>query len=531
MRRWVIGCGVAAALAAAGAGGYLYIERRVEASAQQVLLRTFAPEGAKYSSLHYSLLDDRLEIESLAVEAPLAPLKPMHAARVSVLGIDPLGLRAVLAGTGAPQTLIYTGLVVESARGERAEAELLQISGIDFRRIPAAASDWRTIAVIDEKPASLMLTGLKFTAPDGDAAIERVVVAEIALPSPLRLDSHPSPDEIRVLLAGMTLRRAEIQGLDVRARSGERVQVKLRLASIRDVAPGRVGSIAIKGLDVESEKAAMSLRSVAVADIAYRPRSEAVRAKLSARNAPFPAWLPGDIRVGHFDLTGFRLGVADQVGITLAGIHASVTGTPAIATAGEARIERLAFDLSKLPPTPAFDPGRDGFEQLTLDVDARSTYDPERKVLEIPRYAIELEDRGVLTLSFALGEYVVDEGSDDPDVARERLMAATVRRAELSYEDRSLFNSLLRLSARRGNSEPEAVRAGVIDAIEKLKLKAPGDADWGAMLDAAEGFVKEPKSLTLTAVPPKPLTVQGLVLAAILGDAVALRKALGATAR
>jgi hypothetical protein len=97
----------------------------------------------------------------------------------------------------------------------------------------------------------------------------------------------------------------------------------------------------------------------------------------------------------------------------------------------------------------------------------------------------------------------------------------------VSYEDRSLFNSLLKMSAKRGGTEPEVVRARMIDGIEKLKLKAPGDADWTAMLDAVEGFMKEPKTITFTAAPPKPLTIQGLVLATVLGDAVALRKALG----
>jgi hypothetical protein len=451
----------------------------------------------------------------------------MRAERLSVLGIDPLGLRAILTGAKGPQTLIYTGLVVEAAKGERAEAELLQISGVDFQRIPAAASALQAMAVIGEKPASLTLTGFKFTAPDGDAEIERIAVTDIALPSALRLDANPSPDEIRMLLAGMTLRQAEVQGLDSHVRGREPVHVKLRRVSVGDVVPGRIGSIAIEGFDVEGEKATMALASISVADIAYRLRSEAVRAKLLARSPPVPAWLPADVRVGHFDLADLRLGVPNEAGITLARIHASMTGTPAIITGGEARIEKLALDLSKLPPTPAFDPKGDGFETLTIDVDARSTYDPGTKILEMPRYAIEIEDRGALTMSFALGDFVADEGSDDPDVARERLMAATIRRAEVSYEDRSLFNSLLKMSAKRGGTEPEVVRARMIDGIEKLKLKAPGDADWTAMLDAVEGFMKESKTITFTAAPPKPLTVQGLVLAAVLGDAVALRKALG----
>jgi len=86
---------------------------------------------------------------------------------------------------------------------------------------------------------------------------------------------------------------------------------------------------------------------------------------------------------------------------------------------------------------------------------------------------------------------------------------------------------VLELLAQSHKKDAEAIRADAVAAIEKAKLQAPLDAEWAAMIDAIAAFMRHPKTITATATPPLPLTIQGLALVAGLNSPTALRKGLG----
>jgi hypothetical protein len=123
----------------------------------------------------------------------------------------------------------------------------------------------------------------------------------------LRSDARPSADEIRSLLAGAKLQQAEIQGFDLQTQGRDAVHVTLRRLSIGGVAPGRIGAIAIEGISEEAAKINMSLASVSISDIAYRPRSETARARDRGRGLVLPEWLPGYRATSSSDVSISRI--------------------------------------------------------------------------------------------------------------------------------------------------------------------------------------------------------------------------------
>ena len=139
------------------------------------------------------------------------------------------------------------------------------------------------------------------------------------------------------------------------------------------------------------------------------------------------------------------------------------------------------------------------------DVDVKSTYDPATKMLEVPRYAFVLPKLGSLTVSLSLGNLVYDEGTDDPLVAMQRILAAELRRFEIRYDDDSLARRLLEAAAKRGNSDVETVRSGLIDQVELQKAAMEQNPALGEMLDAVIAFLKDPHAITIALAPPKPL--------------------------
>jgi len=309
MMRWVLGCGIAAAvLVGGGTGGYLYAQRESEAAVERMFDPTFTAAGVSHKPGRYSLLSDRWELDDLTAETLPQQPKGLRIAHLSIAGLDPLGLRSALPGVGnAVPTMIATGIEVEAKPEVHADIERLEISGVDPRSALGAAAGLPVVASVGEMPASLTVTGLKITKADAAASIERIAVAGLELASVLRSDARPSADEIRSLLAGAKLQQAEIQGFDLQTQGRDAVHVTLRRLSIGGVAPGRIGAIAIEGISEEAAKINMSLASVSISDIAYRPRSETARARDRGRGLVLPEWLPGYRATSSSDVSISRI--------------------------------------------------------------------------------------------------------------------------------------------------------------------------------------------------------------------------------
>jgi len=353
----------------------------------------------------------------------------------------------------------------------------------------------------------LSLTGVKTRSDQIEASAERISFTGLKSPLPPSvLVSDAPPEAMTAWLSAFALDKAEIAGADVRALAGDKGHTSLRRIAIEGIGPGRVGSIALEALAVEAKDGRMQLGSAALAGVTYRPRSAKARLSAAALGMPNFDWMPGRVFFERFAIGAVTVSVPGATEVTLKDVHATMAGSIVQATAFDLQLSELAIDLSKVPPSPlGVTPADIGISSLLLNVDVKSTYDPATKIMEIPRYAFTLPKLGSLTMAASLGNLVYDESSDDPMVAMQHILAATLRRFEIRYDDDSLASRLFDFAAKQGKSDVETVRAGLIAQVEQQKALMQQSLEIAAMLDVIIAFLKEPHSLTVVLAPPNPL--------------------------
>jgi hypothetical protein len=351
---------------------------------------------------------------------------------------------------------------------------------------------------------SLSLVGVKSHSGQFDSSVEKLSFSGLKNPLPA---ASAGLSELRGWLAQLELEKAEIAGLDFRALGNDSGNAGIRLLSLEGVAPGKVGAIALEGVAIDTkEGAGLHLGSVELAGLAYRPRSASAKAAAGLLGLPGADWLPGRMFFDRFALSDLSVAVPGAADVTLKEVRSAMAGTIAQATGFDFQVNEFSLDLTKLPASPiAFDPGDLGLSRLVLNIDAKSTYDPATKVLEIPRYAFVLPKLGSLTVSALLGNLAYDDDADDPMVAMQRILAAELRHFEIRYDDDSLARRLMELAAKQQNSDLETVRSGLIDQIELERVTLSENPALGEMLDVMIAFLRDPHAITIAIAPAKPL--------------------------
>jgi len=491
MVKWIASALVALVLVVAAGwwGVGYYNQQRAERQFDSVV-RPFLPGGAEHGAIRYAAAGDRLEIDDIVAKDEAAGLTSIRIAHTTVAGVS------------APRldSLRLEKLVVEGAAGDRVEIEEVTAGGVDLAAVknPPGSGTAATAPPVE----SLSIAGLKSHSGQFDAAVEKLSFGGLKTPLPAR---GAGPDELRAWLAKLELDKAELAGVDFRATGDDTGHAAIRRLTVSGVAPGKLGEIALEGLSVDAKDAAgLRLGSVELAGLAYRPRSEAAEAAAAMLGLAGAHWLPGRLFFDRFAVGDVSIAALGGVDVTLKEIRSTMAGTIAQATGFDFQVSELSLDLTKLPVTLLGDPAALGIPQLVLNIDAKSTYDPATKLLEITRYAFVLPKLGSLTMSARIGNIASDDGTDDPMAAMQRILAAELRRFEIRYDDDSLARRLMEIAAKQQNSDVETVRSSLIDQVELQK------ADLAAMLDVVIAFLKDPHSLTIAVEPPKPLPVSTL---------------------
>ena len=213
--------------------------------------------------------------------------------------------------------------------------------------------------------------------------------------------------------------------------------------------------------------------------------------------------------IGRLQFSDLAIHVPNGADVTLQGIEANLTGDVELTTGGALHLKQLGLDFSKLPIPPGpFSPAALGYSKLFFDLDAQSTYDPETKSLDMPHFILAAPQVGTLGLSARFDNVRDDRQSIDPQERMQTYMDVVLARAELRYDDDSLTGRILAALAKLQKSDVGTVRDGLLrqlDAVKEASAQKPGIEP---IIDAVQGFLRDPHSLTFVIAPPKPLSFQ-----------------------
>ena len=407
--------------------------------------------------------------------------------------------------------------VISGGQAAHYEVDKIEASGIDIAA-SAALLDQGPEALTDQTyyaPAETVTwDGMHTTMGLLDATVRHAEARGTKLrriATAFTGDVPVSPDRLAQLVAAVAFDKVEYDGLDARIAGKDAAHVTLDRLAVADVVPGRIGKVALESLAADVAGGRVTLGSVALDGLSYQPRSAKARASLTALGFPSGGVMPDRLFFQRFALRDLASEATGRKVLTLKAIDASMEGSIALTTAFDFKVGNFTVDLSRLPPSPyGWSPTDLGITELVLDVDMEGRYDPAAKTLEVPRYAFVLPGLGSLIMTLSLGDLTIDANSDDPVQALQHLIAATLRRFEIRYEDDSLANRLLAYSAKRSNQDLDTFRTALIAQLETQARAILIDTPRAQMLDAVIAFLKAPKAITILVEPPKPVTLATL---------------------
>lgn len=148
-----------------------------------------------------------------------------------------------------------------------------------------------------------------------------------------------------------------------------------------------------------------------------------------------------------------------------------------------------------------------GYDKIEVNITAAGTWDPDGAVLSVDELTLESVDMGSLSASLVLGgatAALVDRlngATPDHTVAND----LTLETASLTYEDASLAGRILDQQA-KAVGQDRAAFAEQISAALPLMLSMIGNPGFQEKLaNAASMFLKDPKNITISVEPAKPL--------------------------
>ncbi|HTZ77366.1 MAG TPA: hypothetical protein VMC10_05645 [Stellaceae bacterium] len=152
MKPWAIGAALGAVVVIAAVGGGIAVDRYAERLAEDSLATMLLPAkgGATHGAMHYSLLADRFEVDTVAAAAVDAPWKSIRIGHLTLDGVDPLGIKHLLFGPHSgprpiARTVILADAAIEVPEGGHYEAKTLTLVdpvSLDPAAIAGLGSDY-----------------------------------------------------------------------------------------------------------------------------------------------------------------------------------------------------------------------------------------------------------------------------------------------------------------------------------------------------------------------------------------------------
>lgn len=167
-----------------------------------------------------------------------------------------------------------------------------------------------------------------------------------------------------------------------------------------------------------------------------------------------------------------------------------------------------------------------GYEKLSFSGQGESTYDPDADVVTLAKgknfwqledgFKLDFSAKYEGTKALAALQAQAGDASADPEAMLGTLMdSVAIHQFEFAFDDNGFFNrALSALSAQQGE-DPEMVRNGMLAGLAAAPFFASqAGIDMAVATElttALSGFIKEPKTLTISLAPKAPLKAQAFL--------------------
>ena len=326
------------------------------------------------------------------------------------------------------------------------------------------------------------------------------------------------------LLTSYEVGPLDVDGVTIAAPDERMRPVQVRIRRVRS--PGSEGS-RVGGLAVEGVEVAVSNGSVRLQSFEWRGADLApTLAGLRAIDASAPLdWFVREWRrlvpsVRGVALSGLEIDMADEArpgervktgaGLVDVDFEEYRAGIP---TQFMVAVRNLAFALPRGGDDRTVEDLRQaGYERVDLSFGARSRWDEAARTIRLSDVTVEGAGMGGARLSLTLGNATADLFSIDVMRQQAAALALTAIEAQLSVQNRGLFERLFQSVAKRQGRKPEDMRREAARGIGLLALTMLGTEAGRPVTEAVTRFVGRPRTLEISAKAKDPAGVGALDL-------------------
>lgn len=152
-----------------------------------------------------------------------------------------------------------------------------------------------------------------------------------------------------------------------------------------------------------------------------------------------------------------------------------------------------------------------GYKQAVLNGTVDMAWNEATQELQILPSQVTVNDMGILNLSATVGG-VPRQFIEDPEKGAAYAAGMTFNEASISFEDKSITNRFVEMTAKNAGGDAAAVRKqfGAVARGPLAILQKPDFADQVGLV--VDNFLANPGTLTITAKPPQPMPIVGIAL-------------------
>ncbi len=469
---------------------------------------------ATHGAVTYSALTGQARVRDLALFRNGAPLFAAGDVLVSGIGAQD--------ATGTPRR-IGEIIMHDASGGSYRHIARIDLSGIypatlrdvfDPAAYPGGRPAWTDKRLVLEhgeidgmEAGQAGIKGAQGAPVDVTFGIGRITadgtrLSQLASPPDL---AAPSPLLIVAVEARMSQDSGALKDMTVAVNGPTPVHVTLSRAGGTKYDGGRFDEFSMQDLTMRTDKPAGSVAIGGLSAKGYDISNLLAMMPIIAADPgkPHPEVLNG-LHLDSGEIHGLRVDYPEGPLITMdkLSVYAAPGGPP---DAGRAVMTALTIKTSGRPVSPAVRAQLDSFgmADFTTDLNEEGGYDRNAGQLTIRRFDVTIHDLGTLHATMNIAG-LPSAPAATPEQMQQAAAAARLTDASLVWDNTSLTQRLLKMTAAKQGVTPDQVRMGLALPLASLAILMPDQPDAAAQVTA---FLDGQHQLSITAKPSVPVGI------------------------
>lgn len=530
---------VAAVLILAGAGYFIFMQgpgdgdRVTGETLRSYVEQELTDAGATFQSVTYDDGSDTVTVAELDAPNVIPFYQSFKIAKFEIKGGDKRAFEMIIDEVKAKEA--EGGDFMRLAKEMRAEGVTFTVDAASIAKAAAASSGQETSeleAEIDKAVGAATVKGsfdsffVKNYAVKGTG---KSVVAMMTLPdlsSPEAFNGFMA--EAGKFAAAQKFDRYEVTGIKY-SLNAEEVSIQATVDSIGSdgydagvLGKAEVGNtlITVAGDAIQEELGGPITVSMDSAIVERMDISDMLVAMQDGKLIPenpekAPMLSPWAPVVGDYDVSGVKVSVPGMGDFTMEKLYAEdVKNVAGLSLGGKGGIKNLVIPGAALKDTGA-KPVMDalGAEELRINGTADATFDEKKHIWDVSEFVIDVEKFGALDIQFRFGGMgflndLVGMPADEfasSGMMNRVLQEMTFDRLQLSYRDHGAVDYMLNMMAQQSGMERSQLVQQYVQQYDAMRAQFGEVEALNDLSKALATFLQEPKSITLTFEPDKPV--------------------------